>query len=397
MRHRYRFVWWGMGGLLIVLTGLVIAGSLYQVDRDSFRSARGVGFKAEKIAHRLCNRWGTYPSQFAIQNNPEWDFMSRTFLVLSLVNIGLRQPDRADSYRTIVDRIIGSTLQIEKESGFQSFLLHYGRTDQGWVIRPVRSQFVDGEIALMLAARNYLDRRDDYRVLLRERIEGMMARMKQSPVLCAESYPNECWIFCNSIGIAAMVLGDCLDGTDHHEFVSAWIQSVKSRLIDPKTGLLISAFTIEGKPVPCGSLPEGSSLWMTCHMLQVIDSELARVQYDLARSQLAGQALAFGYSREWPGGLKGNADIDSDYIVPFFRASPSASGLAMVGAAAFGDSKYYQRLLNSLVLLAGPVETNDSLYFRMSNEVGDSVVLYSMTLGPLWAEVEKQKAIRTKD
>ena len=57
------------------------------------------------------------------QRNPEWDFMSRTYFILALANMALRD----DTYRAqaleIIDAIIENTLIVERDTGFQSFLL----------------------------------------------------------------------------------------------------------------------------------------------------------------------------------------------------------------------------------------------------------------------------------
>ena len=83
--------------------------------------------------------------------NPEWDFMSRTYFVLALANMALRDRKYEDLACEIIDAIIDNTRRIAKEKGPAYFLLGYAK-GRPWVMKPVRSQFVDGEIALMMAA-----------------------------------------------------------------------------------------------------------------------------------------------------------------------------------------------------------------------------------------------------
>jgi hypothetical protein len=40
------------------------------------------------------------------QSNAEWDFMGRTFLVLSLAEMGLREPYRQREFLAVMDQII---------------------------------------------------------------------------------------------------------------------------------------------------------------------------------------------------------------------------------------------------------------------------------------------------
>ncbi len=167
----------------------------YQAESGAYRSGSGVAPKAGMMFARHLQLW-TDPQLRAAelakmqQLNPEWDFMSRTYFVLALANMALRDGAYKQQAVEIIDLIIDSTIKIEQEKGAEYFLLGYGRSDT-WVMQPARSQFIDGEIALMLAARRFVAEKEEYRPLLAERVRIMLARMRQSPVLCAESYPDE--------------------------------------------------------------------------------------------------------------------------------------------------------------------------------------------------------------
>jgi hypothetical protein len=319
-------------------------------------------------------------------SNAEWDFMGRTFLVLSLANMALRDSAGQRRYLETMDQIIDDTLALERERGIFHFLMDYARR-RPFVQQPPRSIFVDGEIALMLGARRLVQERTSYGTRHRQRVALMVNRMQAGPVTCAESYPDECWIFCNAAALAAIKIADALDGTDHAAFFTAWLRSARRALFDRSTGLLNSSFTLDGR-VKDG--PEGSSIWFAAHCLQLIDPVLAREQYERSRRELGRTILGFGYAREWPRGWPGPPDIDSGPIVPGLEASPGSSGLALVGAAAFGDHGYYTRLAASLSFAAFPVERDGWLRYAASNQVGDAVVLYSMVLGPLWAKVAQR-------
>ena len=289
----------------------------------------------------------------------------------------------------IIDAIIADTLDREREEGHVHFLLGYGHRG-GWVVDPPRSVFVDGEIMLMMAARRFLEEDAAYKTDMARRVEFMVPRMRQSAVLCAESYPDECWLFCNTVALAAIGMGDALDGTDHDAFLKSWVQTAKAELLEPSTGILISAFGVDGTPSPAAFGPEGSTIWMAAHMLEIVDPEFARDQYDRARQALGRSFLGFGYSREWPRGLEGSMDIDSGPVVPLLGASASASGLAVLGAAAFEDLGYLSSLMVSLECAGFPTDQEGRLRYLASNQVGDAVLLYAMTEGPLWAEVRRR-------
>lgn len=315
--------------------------------------------------------------------NNEWDFMGRSFLVWSLAEISLREPATKARNLEVMDRIIDETLAVEREKGIHFFLMSYSRYG-AFRVQPARSLFLDGEIALMLGARRVIEERADYKAPFAERVRLMAERMRQSPVLCAESYPDECWIFCNTAALAAMRFSDVLDGTDHRTFFEEWLATAKRKLVDPTTGILISSFTLEGR---AKDGPEGSSIWFASHCLRLVDEEFAHDQYTRARNELARSALGFAWAREWPKSWVGPMDVDSGPVVPIVEASAGSSGTAFVAASSFEDREYWEGLLTSLDFAGFPSGDGERLRYAASNQVGDAVLLYSMVLGPLWQKV----------
>lgn len=364
----------------------------FRPDPDELASA-GVSPRARALAEHQLMLWEDSAAldsslQHLRVNNPEWDFMGRTFLVLALANLAEREPAARERYLAVIDRIVADTQRLEAERGHLYFLLPYAR-DKEWIAQPVRSLFVDGEIALMLAARCLVEDRPDYHPDLRARLKVMHERMRaNAQTLCAESYPDECWAFCNAVALAALRLGDRVLGQDtHEEFLRAWVENAKRNLVDPQTGLLVSKFTVKGA---VGDGPEGSSIWMTLHCLWVVDPAFARDQYARARAELGRTLLGFGYAREWPRSWKNHADVDSGPIVPVVEASAGSSGLALLGAASAGDRDYQASLIASLELAAFPLREGQRLRYGAGNQVGDAVLLYSLVCGPLWEKVQRR-------
>ena len=101
-------------------------------DADDYFTADGIPPVARALARRHLAFWADRAHHAnAIKklrgSNPEWDFMGRTFLVLGLTNMGLREPAAKKQYLAAVDRIIDDTLRLEKEKGFRFFLMDYVR------------------------------------------------------------------------------------------------------------------------------------------------------------------------------------------------------------------------------------------------------------------------------
>lgn len=386
--------------LLVHVLVLIIASSIwlpsihffFKEDIGNYLDDKGISPKAKMLAGRQLQIWRD-PELRKIElqkmqnRNPEWDFMSRTFFVLSLANMAIREPGFKDEACEIMDCIIDTTLEAERLNGMYHFLMGYANHSGPWKIDPPRSIFIDGEIALMLGARRLVMEKPEYAILHRERISLILERMSKSPVMSSESYPDECWIFCNTIALASIKMSDVLDKTDNSGFLKKWIDTAKRSLTERKTGLLISTFTVDGSPIECGFGPEGTSIWLTCHMLQIIDQDYAEDQYLRARKELSGNLLGFGYSREWPVSCKGYMDIDSGPVVPILGTSVSASGLAFIAASSFHDKEYFSSLITSLNCGGFPLEKDGMLYYQAGNPVGDSVLLYAFVEGPLWERI----------
>jgi hypothetical protein len=369
----------------------------FSPDLATFRVPAGISPAAHALAARHLTAWSSPDlrdpeTQTMRSSNPEWDFMERTFLVLSLANMSLRDPLLAPKYLPVMDRIIDDTIRIEQEQGKYHFLMNYAQAGH-FRSTTGRSMFEDGEIALMLAARRLIEDDPERRRLLRERVDLMVKTMSESPVLSGESYPDECWTFCNAVGLSAIRIADLLDQTDHGPLIQRWLETARRKLVDQSTGMLVSSYSFSGEPYDG---PEGSSIWMVAHCLQILDPEWATDQYARARRELGKTLLGFGYAREWPSSWQGPADVDSGPIVPILGASAGSSGLALLGAAAFGDNTFLSALLTSLNYGAFPEQKNGQLRFRASNAVGDAVLLYACVLGPAWEKVHALEALATQ-
>lgn len=355
-----------------------------------FRQPQGLSPKASQLAARHLQLW-TEPALRDAElkkmraSNAEWDFMGRSYLVWSMANMCLREPVSKRVYLNTMDQIIDETLRLEQQEGMYIFLMPYAK-DHPYLVKPAHSLFLDGEIALMLAARRTIEEQPDYKTLLTQRVDAIVERFQKSRKMLLESYPDECWMFDHCVALDAIKMADHLDGSDHSALIRDWLTMAKKRLVDPKSGLLLSAFQTDGTPTYG---PEGSSIWMVAHSLQLLDEDFARDQYQRARKELGAITLGFGYAHEWPKSWKGDPDIDSGPIIPWFEISAGSSGMAFIGASAFGDDQFLAALAATLDFAGFPSRTAGRLKYCASNQVGDAALLYAATLGPLWQTVNE--------
>ena len=111
------------------------------------------------------------------------------------------------------------------------------RGRRSFLAQPPRSTFLDGEIAH--DAGGPADGPAGATATLRclpERVDLIEQYISRGPVMCGESYPDECWMFCNAVAVAAMHMSDRLDGRDHSAFIQRWLATVKAKLIHKESG-----------------------------------------------------------------------------------------------------------------------------------------------------------------
>ena len=183
-------------------------------------------------------------------------------------------------------------------------------------------------------------------------------------------------------------IADYLDGTDHSAFLQDWVNTARKKLIDKKTGLLVSQSSFHGVQIEG---PEGSTIWVTIHFLRLIDEDFAKEQYLLAKKHLRRSLFWFGYAREWPDGHKGHLDIDSGIVIPIMEGGIISSGLTFVAASSFKDTEFLSEMWTTLNLIGFPIEEDGILRFGSSNQLGDAALLFSMVLGPAWERIKNAK------
>jgi hypothetical protein len=312
--------------------------------------------------------------------NPEYELLDRYFLVLSLVNQSLLEKDEVvrKKYTQSVDTILNRMVSDQQKHGQSYFHLPYFHSKR-FKDPHAQSLFLDGEFGMMLAARLFLGKNDFYHQQLEHVVQKIERQLTAGPVLSGESYPDECWTFDNTLALDTLYLADRILGTNHNHLIQQWILLAKQRLLDPKTGLLVASYRYDGTMLQGA---EGSGLWLPIHNLLPLDETFAKAQYQKAKGLLARSVLGFGFAREWE--HSGQRDVDSGPVVPLIGASPGSSGLFLVAASAMDDQKSLTELERSLDLTAFPIWDSTGLRYAGASGVGDSVLLYALSYGPLF-------------
>ena len=313
--------------------------------------------------------------------NPEYDFMSRTFLVLALADRAIAEPTLAHDHLRTIDAIIDDTLEAEARHGQDHWLMSYWQPDA--TVGTGRSLFVDGEVLVMVTARRMVrDDRPELKDETTRRARLVTHNLGSGGDLpFAESYADEGWLFCHAMAMLGLRAQEQLDGVDHSVLFTDFERAVRSTLIDPHTGMLASEFTMEGATMDG---PEGSSIWFVVSALDVVAPELAEEQYGLARQALGRSVLGLGYSREWPTGAEAFQDVDSGPIIPILDASTSASGFAIAAARVHDDHRFSAQLSDALGAAEAILQLSPQLAEIAGNPVADAVIVWGQGVGPLF-------------
>ena len=371
----------------------VVALSFVAVESQLHRAFQPSGREAAELVAEERATLQDVPREQAARDalraqNPEWDLMRRMFVSLTLANELALHPERKD-VAIDLDGLADGLLADDARTGAWGFLLPYARSKPFHRVEAdgPRSLFVDGEIALVLAARELTHEvTPSARAALDLRVSRIERAMRESPTRSGESYPDEAWTFCNTTALAALALYDTARGTDHRADADAWIGYAKAHLVDPSSGLLVSSYHLDGRFL---DRAEGSSIFMAAHALLLWDREFATAQWSRAKELLVFDVAGFTLAREWPRSHDGMTDVDSGPVIPLLDASPGASGLAVIGASAFGDDAARDGLVASLRFAAFPRKTSAGLTFAGAGPMGNAVVAYALSFGPLWERADR--------
>ena len=384
----------------LVVSSCVVLPSLHLAMRPAratyARVADAPPTMARELAAAQVAAWDAGQRDVNRQVNPEWDLGHHVFFALGLTNLAIdAPPDVRESYRVKVDAVINE-VRARPPQHFHLAYFDHGAFRDG----RGRSLFLDGEVLFLLAARLAVWPDGDRHPELVDLARTVVDEMSMGPAVMGESYPNECWMFDNTLALAALAVSAHVLGhpvKDADDLTRRWLASAP-RLTDSHTGLLVSSTTWNGETLDG---PEGSSAFAVAHFLELVDPALARDQYERAKRELVVRPLGFAYAHEWPDPGRwgkdslpvraGKPDVDSGPVIPFVHAGAGASGMALLGASAFHDETSLAELVTSLELTAFPERRSGQLRFRAANGLGDAVMLYAMAQGPLWRLVRAGK------
>jgi hypothetical protein len=214
---------------------------------------------------------------------------------------------------------------------------------------------------------------------LNDRITAALARrLEASSTLLLETYPGQVYPADNSTVVASIALHDRATGGDHGALLARWIERLRRRYIDPRTGLLYQAVdAATGSPTDA---PRGSGTAVSQYFLSFVDPELARSLDEAIAAQLYREVLGFGLVREYPAPVDGRADIDSGPIL--FGFGTSVTGFTLAGSRQHRDEDRFSRIYGTAYLLGAPLDHGGERHFVSGGPLGDAILFAMLTAQP---------------
>lgn len=217
-----------------------------------------------------------------------------------------------------------------------------------------------------------------YNALHKKLCDTLNRRMLASRDLNLPSFPNGV-IFLPDMMFAALALKDydSVYGETYQATITEWLYNLKTRYLEPKTGLLSSTIfrnMTKGRT-------SGAYSGLNTTGLALLDKQFGEEQLQKLKDNLI---IAFGkyaavkeYLKRSP---KLTFDIDAGPVI--YGLSPSGTAFAIGAATYLGDWELRQRLLNTAFLAGGNVRGKKCQHYRLAEIMltGEAITLAMRTM-----------------
>lgn len=312
---------------------------------------------------------------------------SCSMLSAALTNISILYPDERENTVEQIDRLIEIVMSPE--------LREYdaARWDEdpleSWDSKKSHMSYLS-ILAWMISGYKTAGGDDKYDDLYYRLCSTLNWRMRESPTLNLQTYPNEA-VYVPDMLVTLVALSNFTWQCDdrYQTTVKEWLDKAKKEWTDKETGILKSFLDYNGSEL---SEPvKGSYSALICYYLTFVDKDFAQEQYVLLkkhfmqRNPLAG--IREYYNRTcWLG-----MDIDSGPIL--FNLSPSGTAFAIGAATYFGDTDFRNSLLKTGEIAGSTVRGWNTNHYLLANLalVGEAIALAMRTSVPWHSNINANK------
>lgn len=303
--------------------------------------------------------------------NGEWVFGSYLMAGIGFGQMAIEHPELGKSHADLMDRCI-ERLTSHELRAFDA---------EAWGEDPIDGLGGEkahgaylGYLNLLLGLHRKVSGDSAYAGLNDRISESLSRHLLREPRGLIESYPGERYPVDNAFVLGSLGLHQQTTGTDHSAVIKRSIEQIRSRYVDPRTGLLIQAVGSDGGHADS---PRGSGTAFAAFALHDADPALSRDLYTALRRELFVPFLGFGAVREYPRHMRGSGDIDSGPIL--FGYGLSATGFAISGARRYGDRAAFRGLFASAHLCGVPVDRAGTRRYLTGGPLGNAILFAMLT------------------
>ena len=322
------------------------------------------------------------PSGIGSQFQGEWAMYSCSMLTAALVNISKLYPEEREKSIEQIDRLITIVMSPE--------LREYdaARWDEdpldSWDSEKSHMSYLS-ILAWMISGYKAIGGGDKYDDVYYQSCSTLNWRMRNSPTLNLQTYPNEA-VYVPDMLVTIVALSNFSRQCDgrYNSIINEWVKKAKTDWIDKETGLLKSFLSFDGTEM--AAPVKGSYSALICYYLTFVDVDFAKEQYDLLKRHFI-QKNPFTGIREyhnrscWLG-----MDIDSGPIL--FNLSPSGTAFSIGPATYFNDSEFRIQLLRTAEIGGSTIRGWNTNHYLLANLaiVGEAITLAMRTSVPWFTE-----------
>lgn len=235
-----------------------------------------------------------------------------------------------------------------------------------------------GYAALALSLHRAL--RPESRFAAREEaiIAALERRIDASPTGFVETYPGEVYPVDNTAAFAALALHSRFVSHNESRALVRGLDAIRSNGIEPSTGLLIQAVTVDDARPRDAARASGTAL--AAYFLSFADESTSRALFRALEHRQYRTVLGFGGVMEFPSGTQRRPDVDSGPVVLGFGVS--ASGFAIGASRAHGDRDMFTALYATAHLFGAPLDDDGTRTYATGGPIGDAILFAMLTAKP---------------
>ena len=317
----------------------------------------------------------------------EWAMYSCSMLSAALTNISILYPDEREKSVEQIDKLIEIVMSPEVRE------YDAARWDEdpleSWDSEKSHMSYLS-ILAWMISGYKTAGGDDKYDDLYYRLCSTLNWRMKESPTLNLQTYPNEA-VYVPDMLVTLVALSNFTWQCDNRYLntVNEWLNKAKKEWTDKETGILKSFLDYNGTEL--SESIKGSYTALICYYLTFVDKDFAHEQYELLKKHFMQRSPFAGIREYYDRTCWLGMDIDSGPII--FNLSPSGTAFAIGATTYFGDTDFRNSLLKTGEIAGSTVRGWNTNHYLLANMalVGEAITLAMRTSVPWHNETNENK------